>query len=60
MGEAAGVPLPAGCRSGQCGQCAVRLVAGQVRYPQPPTAPLDPGWCLTCVAEPQGDVTLDA
>jgi len=61
LGEADGVALPSGCRSGNCGMCAVRLLSGKVRYPQPPDAPIDPGFCLACVAQPESDeVVIDA
>jgi ferredoxin-NADP reductase len=61
LGEAQGLSLPSGCRSGNCGMCAVRVVAGQVRYPQTPTATTDPGFCLTCLAQPESEsLVLDA
>jgi ferredoxin-NADP reductase len=61
LGEAQGLSLPSGCRAGNCGMCAVRVLAGKVRYEQPPTASIDPGFCLTCVAKPDGEpLTLDA
>jgi uncharacterized protein len=61
LAEANGVSVPSGCRAGNCGLCATRLLAGQVRYPQPPTAPIDPGFCLTCVAQPDSaEVVIDA
>ena len=31
--EAAGADLPFGCREGQCGSCAARLVCGRAGYP---------------------------
>jgi len=61
LGEAQGLNLASGCRSGNCGMCATRLLVGQVRYDQPPTAPLDPCFCLTCVAQPASpEIVLDA
>jgi ferredoxin-NADP reductase len=59
--EAQGLNLPSGCRSGNCGMCATRLLAGRVRYEEAPSAPLDPGFCLTCVAQPASpEVVLEA
>jgi ferredoxin-NADP reductase len=61
VAAASGVSLPSGCRSGNCGMCAARLLAGSVKYAEPPTAPLDPGFCLACVAQPDSaEVTFDA
>jgi ferredoxin-NADP reductase len=61
LAEAAGVSLPSGCRAGNCGMCAVRLVAGKVRYAETPAAPLDAGFCLACVAQPDSpEVVIDA
>jgi hypothetical protein len=61
LGESRGVPLPSGCRTGNCGMCAVRLVAGRVRYSTTPSAPIDPGFCLTCVTQPDTEqLILDA
>jgi ferredoxin-NADP reductase len=61
LADAQGLNLPSGCRSGNCGMCATRLLAGQVRYAEPPAAPLDAGFCLTCVARPDSaELVLDA
>lgn len=61
LADSEGIHLPSGCRSGNCGVCATRLLAGQVRYLELPTAPVDPGFCLTCVARPDSaELTLDA
>lgn len=48
--------LPSGCRVGQCESCAVRVLAGSVAHLG--EAPADDA-CLTCIAVPIGDVTLD-
>jgi ferredoxin-NADP reductase len=61
--EMNGVPIPYSCRQGQCGTCATRLLAGEVRMDAEDG--LDPelrlqGYVLTCVGRAQGDVTLDA
>jgi ferredoxin-NADP reductase len=61
LAETQGLNLPSGCRSGNCGICSTRLLAGQVRYPERPTAPIDPGFCLTCVARPDSpELVIDA
>ncbi|WBL82491.1 molybdopterin-dependent oxidoreductase [Bradyrhizobium xenonodulans] len=54
--HAAGVPLPSGCRVGQCESCAMRIVDGCV-------AQLGGGdssseHCLTCQAVPLSELTL--
>jgi uncharacterized protein len=55
LAEANGIPLASGCRSGNCGMCAVRLIEGKVKYPQSPSAPIDPGHCLACIAVPESE-----
>jgi ferredoxin-NADP reductase len=61
IAEDNGLSLPSGCRSGNCGLCARRLVAGQVRYETTPEAAVDLGFCLTCVARPDSpQLVLDA
>ena len=56
--EANGVTIPYGCRHGQCGTCATRLLEGEVDSP----GGLDPGegYVLACVTRPRGNVRLDA
>ncbi|MFD2261394.1 2Fe-2S iron-sulfur cluster-binding protein [Lacibacterium aquatile] len=59
----AGVPLPFGCRSGECGSCKCRLVEGQVTM-----APYDKGvlsdqekaagLILACRSQPKGDIAI--
>lgn len=55
-------PIPFACAAGRCGTCATRLASGRVRYPVEAAfeASLPPGWCLPCVAVPDGPITLDA
>jgi uncharacterized protein len=61
LGEQQGIALPSGCRSGNCGMCAVRLNSGTVRYQQKPSVQVPTGSCLTCIAEPNDcDIVLDA
>ncbi|WP_432826824.1 2Fe-2S iron-sulfur cluster-binding protein [Dactylosporangium sp. CA-092794] len=60
-GLAAGAPMPYSCTVGNCGECLVKLLAGEVRTSEPNC--LTPhqraeGWTLTCVGRPQSPVTL--
>ncbi|MCU1233033.1 MAG: oxidoreductase, FAD-binding [Candidatus Solibacter sp.] len=56
--EANGVTIPYGCRQGQCGTCATRLLEGEVDS----AGSFDPGqgYVLTCVTRARGNVRLDA
>jgi len=58
-GEAAGLNLPFGCRSGNCTGCQLPLLKGEVRYIRETGAQPDPGCCLTCSCVPATDVELD-
>jgi ferredoxin-NADP reductase/predicted pyridoxine 5'-phosphate oxidase superfamily flavin-nucleotide-binding protein len=64
LAEAAGVSPPSGCRSGTCGACETRILAGRVRYVVQPLAALREGGALICCSEPDTDgsetaLTLD-
>lgn len=56
--DAAGIRLPSGCRAGQCENCCLRVVSGEVAhlsaYDGPPTH------CLTCRAVPLSDLVIEA
>lgn len=58
--EDLGISPPFSCRSGSCGSCATRKLAGTVRYMQEPTAQVGTGEVLLCCAVPDGAVSLDA
>jgi glycine betaine catabolism B len=61
--ESVGVNLPFECRSGICGQCRVRLVAGSVTMEtEDAITPAEKraGWVLACQARARADVTVDA
>ena len=61
--ESNGVLIPSGCRQGDCGTCATRLVSGNVRMEREEglTDVLrSHGYILPCVSQPLEDVTLDA
>lgn len=62
--EAAGIEMPSSCRNGTCRTCICRMTSGEIRYTTmwPGVSPdeKDDGWILPCVAEPVGNVTLQA
>ncbi|SDG35988.1 pyridoxamine 5'-phosphate oxidase family protein [Paraburkholderia phenazinium] len=52
LAEANGVTAESNCRSGTCGTCSTRLLAGAVTYPAPCEAQIEPGHALICSAIP--------
>jgi ferredoxin len=60
--EAADESLPFGCRTGACGTCTGRVLAGEVAHRRPPRAlkqrHLDAGYALLCIAEPRSDCRI--
>ncbi len=59
LAEAHGLAPDYGCRSGTCGTCAVKLLAGKVAYPTEPTAAHADDEALICCAVPAaGSETL--
>jgi ferredoxin-NADP reductase len=52
--EAAGVVAGYACRSGVCGTCATRVLAGETEDVGHPVAATQPGEVLTCCARPRG------
>ena len=58
--EANDVVIDSGCRAGNCGTCTTAIRAGEVSYVNDPGAPPDAGSCLTCIAVPKTDLTLEA
>ena len=58
--ERHGVRVESGCRSGSCGTCETRLLAGSVRYAKPPDHDVAPGHCLLCVGTPACNLVLAA
>ncbi|OSQ38298.1 pyridoxamine 5'-phosphate oxidase family protein [Thalassospira mesophila] len=52
LAEAAGLRPQYGCRSGNCGSCAVRIVQGEVAYASQPSASCDADSALLCCAMP--------
>lgn len=60
--EAVGVDVPFECRSGVCGQCKVKLLAGFVTMDvEDALSPAEKhaGWVLACQSRCQSDVTAD-
>lgn len=63
LAEANGVQIPFGCRQGQCGTCATRLLSGSVQMDAETgltTEQKDAGYVLPCVSRAQGSVVLAA
>lgn len=58
--RAHGIEIPTACHTGACGTCRVKLLAGAVNYDRPPTAACASGEALACVAQPVGDVVVQA
>ena len=42
------------CRAGVCGTCACRVIEGEVTYSSEPSAPVEKGSALICIAKPKG------
>jgi uncharacterized protein len=51
--ESQGLNPPFSCRSGICGTCMCKLTTGEVTYEQAPTAEIEPGSALICIAKPR-------
>ncbi|WP_028935220.1 molybdopterin-dependent oxidoreductase [Pseudonocardia spinosispora] len=60
LAEQAGIPMPSGCRLGQCESCAVPVLHGSVAHLVTPADDLPADHCLTCQSIPIGDLVLDA
>lgn len=62
--HAANVLIPYSCRQGQCGSCMVRVVTGEVAYPNGQPDALDAGreqagYALCCSARAITDLTIE-
>jgi ferredoxin-NADP reductase len=55
-----GILLPASCRAGHCGTCAVKLLRGKVQYLRPPEAEIADDEILPCICTPASDLTVQA
>ena len=58
--ERHGLAIESGCRSGSCGTCEVKLIAGTVRYAEKTDHEITPGHCLLCVGFPDSPLELEA
>lgn len=58
--ERHGVQVDSGCRSGSCGACETKLIAGTVHYAETPDHEIAPGHCLMCVGRPVAALALEA
>lgn len=47
-----GLSMPFSCRSGRCGSCSTRLLAGKLVYDRPVSAPTDDATAVLCCALP--------
>jgi ferredoxin len=60
--EDAAQSLPFGCRTGACGTCTGRVLAGDINHRRPPRAlketHLEEGYALLCIAEPRADCRI--
>jgi ferredoxin-NADP reductase len=61
LAERNGVQIPYGCRQGQCGTCATRVLSGTVRMDVEiglTSEQKNAGYVLPCVGRPEGTVVL--
>jgi len=56
------VGLPFGCKTGACGTCTARLLAGELRHRRPTRAlkerHLADGYALLCIGRPRADCRI--
>lgn len=58
--EANQLDPPYSCRQGICGTCVCRILEGEVKYQDKPTAEIDEGSVLICISQPKTSrVVLD-
>ena len=55
-----GLNLPAVCRNGVCGSCKVKLLKGTVNYAKRPACSHHADEAVACLAQPVGDIVVDA
>ncbi len=59
LAEAMDVPVPSGCRAGNCGACRMKVVEGSTSNLKKPGIKLTDGECLACISQPDGPVKLE-
>ncbi len=57
--EEVGAAVDSGCRSGNCGLCATRVLDGSFDTIKPPGANVPDGHCLACISVPTSKLVLD-
>jgi uncharacterized protein len=60
LAESCGVAIESGCRAGNCGSCITKIIQGSVKYRHRPQCDHADDEIVACVAEPVGDIVLDA
>ena len=60
LAEDNGIDMDSGCRAGSCGTCITAVKDGEVDYIEEPGALPEDSSCLTCIAVPKMNLTLDA
>ena len=61
-----GVVLPYGCRSGACGSCVAKIIAGRIHYPDgelPPSVSAEEaavGMAALCLAQADSDLVIES
>jgi uncharacterized protein len=57
--EELGVAIDSGCRAGNCGMCAARVLEGHVATVKQPGAAAPEGYCLACISVPTSPLVLE-
>ncbi len=60
LAKAQSVHIPASCRKGNCGTCAIKLLRGTVEYLRVPEATTAEGEILPCICIPTSDIAVQA
>ncbi|MEE9355371.1 MAG: FHA domain-containing protein [Methylococcaceae bacterium] len=55
-----GISIDSGCEAGNCGTCVVAIREGEIEYMNEPGDMPEKGSCLTCIAIPKSQLSLDA
>lgn len=57
--EDIGVAIDSGCRAGNCGMCAARVLEGDIATVKQPGASAPDGYCLACISVPKSPLVLE-